>query len=354
MMSRWCLSLLIPMFVLSAVARGQADVARAEMIAVSALKPPGTIVAHVAGKDIDVAAVNRLVKVALHGRPVSKAALPGLEAQALVQVINRRLVELYLDNQKISVTEAEVDKALAEREKELRKQETDLAVIRAESGFTTATYRDEVKWELRRTKFLRGVLTDEQLEKYFEAHRQQFDGTELRVSHILLRPDGALTPDEVDSLSARADSIRDEIIGELTTFEDAAKKYSSGPSREKGGDLGFMTRHGVMPEDFAKAAFALNKDEISPPVATHLGVHLIKCTELRPGKNTWRDVRKELQPAATNSVFAQLAAGMREKTQIEYTGAIAHIDPETGDLVEAADATADKEGADKDSSAESK
>lgn len=354
MMSRWCLSLLIPTIVLPAVAHGQADVARAEMIAVSALKPPGTIVAKVAGKPVDVAAVNRLVKVALHGRPVSKAALPGLEAQALSQVINRRLVELYLDSQKVSVTDAEIDKAIAEREKEMQKQGTDLAVIRAESGFTAAAYRDEVKWELRRNKFLRGVLTDEQLEKYFDAHRQQFDGTELRVSHILLRPDGALTPDEVDSLSARADSIRDEIIGDITTFEDAAKKYSSGPSREKGGDLGFITRHGVMPEEFAKEAFALDKDEISPPVTTHLGVHLIKCTELRPGKNTWRDVRKELVPAATNSVFAQLAAGMREKAEIDYTGAMAHIDPETGNLVEATDAAADKDAADKDSSAEGK
>ncbi len=356
---RWFLLFVVPMVALPAIVRGQADVARAELVAVSALKPPGTVVAKVDGKPIDVAAVNRIVKMALHGRPVSKAALPGLEAQALSQVINRRLAALYLDSQKIAVTDAEVDKSLAEREKETRKQGGDLGSIRAQSGLTKAAFRDEIEWELRWAKFLRGVLNDERMEQYFEAHRQQFDGTELRVSHILLRPDGALTPEEVDSLTARADSIRDEIIGELTTFDDAAKKYSSGPSREKGGDIGFISRHGVMPEEFAKEAFTLKKDEISTPVATHLGVHLIKCTEVRPGKNTWRDVRKELQPAATNSVFQQIAAGMREKVEIEYTGAIAHIDRETGELVEATDATADTDSADndradKDSSAKGK
>ena len=76
--------------------------------------------------------------------------------------------------------------------KETRKQGGDLGSIRAQSGLTKAAFRDEIEWELRWAKFLRGVLNDERMEQYFEAHRQQFDGTELRVSHILLRPDGAL------------------------------------------------------------------------------------------------------------------------------------------------------------------
>ena len=67
------------------------------------------------------------------------------------------------------------------------------------------------------------------------------------------------------------------------TFADAAEKYSAGPSRAKGGDLGFIPRHGIMVEPFARAAFVLAKGEISPPMATVFGIHLITVTDVKPG-----------------------------------------------------------------------
>jgi parvulin-like peptidyl-prolyl isomerase len=327
-----CISCAILLALLPTVARGQADKARAEIMAVALLKPPGIVAANVAGKPIDVAEVNRLVRLTLRTRPASKAALPGLEAQALEQVINRRLVNLYLDSKGVSVTDAEIDKTIADREKLFKKQDSDLADIRGQSGLTQATYRDEIKWELRWAKYLRAVLTDERMEKYFEAHRQEYDGTELRVSHILLRPDGPLSPEQVDVLLARAETIRDEILGGLTEFSDAAKKYSSGPSRQNGGDIGYITRIGIMPEDFSRAAFELEKDEISVPVPTRLGVHLIQCTDIRPGKKSWRDVRKELQPAVMQETFQKLADQMRKTTTIEYTNDVSHMNVATGEL----------------------
>jgi parvulin-like peptidyl-prolyl isomerase len=315
------------------IARGQAEKVRAELVAIGALKAPGIVAANVDGKPIDVAEVNRLVKLTLRNRPASKAALPGLEAQALEQVIHRRLVNLFLDSKKVTVTDAEIDKVIADREKQYKKQDADLADVRAQSGLTQATYRDEVEWELRWGKYLRGLLTDEKVEKFFEAHRQEYDGTELRVSHILLRPDGPLTPEQIDVLVARAETIRDEILGGLTEFEEAAKKYSSGPSRQHGGDIGYISRHGIMPEDFTQAAFELEKDEISAPVLSRLGVHLIQCTEIRPGKKTWRDVRKELQPAVMQETFEKVAEQMRKTATIEYTGDVAHLNVETGEVV---------------------
>jgi parvulin-like peptidyl-prolyl isomerase len=322
--------------------RAQAETARAELIAVAALPPPGIVAATVAGKPIDSSDVNRLVKQTLRGRPASKAALAGLEAQALETLINRRVVEAFLDKQKVTVTEEDVDKALAEREKSLRKSNSDLTEIRAQSGTTADQMRDEIRWELRWGKFLRQALTDQSLEKYFEIHRQEFDGTELRVAHIVLRPDGNLDPEEVDRLTAQAERIRNEIIGELTTFEDAAKKYSSGPSRQKGGDLGFIKRHGVMPEEFADAAFKLQKGEISKPITTHLGVHLIACTDIQPGKKTLNDVRREILPGARAEVFKQIGAAARGTTEVEYSDAFPHLNPADGELINAVDA--DKSG----------
>ena len=257
----------------------------------AALKPPGIVAATVAGEPIDVAEVNRLVKISLRGRPVSKAALAGLEAQALEQIINRRLVMKHLEDKNIKITDEALDDAIRERQKAAQSQNGDLADDLGRSGLTLKAYRDEVEWEMRWGKYLQSQITDEVLQKFFEARHQEFDGTELRLSQILLRPNGRLDPEQLDALMARAQTIRDEVLGELTTFADAARKYSSAPSRKKGGDIGFIPRHGVMPEDFTDAAFALEKGQISNPIVTHLGVHLIECTDIRPGKKTWRDVR---------------------------------------------------------------
>ncbi len=321
-------------------AYAQADTVRAELVAVNALPSPGIVAATVGGKTIDSGEVNRLVKQTLRGRPASKAALAGLEAQALETLINRRLVEALLDKQKITVTEGEIDKELIERQKAQRKRDSDLADVRGRFGMTEEAFREEVKWELRWAKFVRKALTDKALEVYFDLHRNEYDGTELRIAHIVLRPDGALDPEETDRLMQQADRIRDEIIGELTTFEEAAKKYSSGPSRQNGGDIGFITRNGVMPEEFSAAAFKLKKGELSKPVQSHLGVHLIACTDVKPGKRTWRDVRREIVPAATQEMFKQLAASMRGTVPIEYSENFPHLNPEDGELIKAVESDA--------------
>ncbi len=341
------LTLLLAMLASPRTIRAQAETARAELIAVGALPPPGIVAATVAGKPIDSAEINRLVKQSLRGRPVSKAALPALEAQALDTLINRRVIEAFLDKRKVSVKDEEVDRAVAEREKSLRKADSDLSDARAQSGMTAEQMRDDIKWELRWAKFLRQALTEKALQTYFEQHRQEFDDTELRIAHIVFRPDGNLDPEEVDRLVAQADRVRNEIVGELTTFEDAAKKYSSGPSRQNGGDLGFIKRHGVMPDDFADAAFKLKKGELSEPVKTQLGVHLIMCTDIRPGKKTLNDVRREIQPQVRSEVFSQLAAAERGSVEIEFNEAFPHLNPADGQLVEAVDPDASAESGEK-------
>jgi peptidyl-prolyl cis-trans isomerase C len=62
-----------------------------------------------------------------------------------------------------------------------------------------------------------------------------------------------------------------------TPFEELAQKFSRCPSSKQGGDLGSFTR-GRMVEEFSTAAFALGVGEVSPPVRTQFGYHLIQRT----------------------------------------------------------------------------
>lgn len=88
---------------------------------------------------------------------------------------------------------------------------------------------------------------------------------EIRASHILVK-----TEDEAKKILQRIQS------GEI--FEDIAQEISLCPSKAAGGDLGFFSK-GMMVKEFEDAAFALKKGEISNPVKTQFGWHLIKLTD---------------------------------------------------------------------------
>ncbi len=89
--------------------------------------------------------------------------------------------------------------------------------------------------------------------------------TKVRASHILVDNE-----EHAKQLKLKLD--RDE-----ATFEELAKEHSDCPSSEKGGDLGFFGR-GKMAKPFERKAFELDEGEISEPVDTQFGWHLIKKT----------------------------------------------------------------------------
>lgn len=89
--------------------------------------------------------------------------------------------------------------------------------------------------------------------------------SKIRASHILV-------PHEYEA----KDIVRGLESGK--NFKELAAKFSKCPSAKQGGDLGFFGR-GRMVEEFEEAAFALKPGEISKPVRTPFGYHLIKRTE---------------------------------------------------------------------------
>ena len=94
------------------------------------------------------------------------------------------------------------------------------------------------------------------------------DVTEVRASHILVKT----RPEAV--------KIRKEIVNGDISFEDAAEKYSLCPSSVNGGDLGYFKR-GQMVQPFSDVAFDLKVGQISDPVGTKFGRHLIKVVDKR-------------------------------------------------------------------------
>ena len=294
---------------------------------------PNTIVATVGGNPVYERQVELLFLATTHGQAVPVEAVPRMRAAILLQLVDRQIAESYLAQAKLAATPEEIDAELLHLKTELEHAKKTMADYLARSHQTETTLRSEIAWGLSWKKFLKRQITDETLEAYFKAHQRDFDGTELRVSHILLRPTDAGDDSTAATLVKEADRIRKQIEAGEITFEAAAEKYSAGPSRHRGGDLGFIPRHGLMVEPFTRAAFALDKDKISPPVATVFGIHLIRVTDVKPGDKKWDDVRGELQTAIDVQLFEQLVAHQRDKVSVQYSGKAPYFKPGTTELV---------------------
>ncbi len=137
------------------------------------------------------------------------------------------------------------------------------------------------------------AVDEDKLRQYFEDHRSEFvTEQERRVRHILI-------PVKDDEQAARA--LAEELIGRLregADFAALAKEHSKDPgSAADGGDLGWVNR-GVMVKPFEEAVFAAKPGEITGPVETDFGYHIIEVTEVRGGDEASFDqVRDKVEAA---------------------------------------------------------
>jgi parvulin-like peptidyl-prolyl isomerase len=275
-----------------------------------------TVAAQVAGEPIYAREVAYALRQALPGKRLTPAELPVAREQMLRQLIDRRLVVRALERSGQAASEQDVDYAQQQLVKRLQAREISLAEHLQALGRSADDWRREAAWKLSWQRYLDRHLTAENLQKYFERHRREFDGTQLRVAHILLKANVADASQLAAAQQRARDILREVRTGKLS-FADAARQYSQGPSAAAGGDIGLIQRRRPMPESFSRAAFALEKGGISEPVVTDFGVHLIQCLEIEPGQRTWQDAGPELQLAATEFLFHRLADRERPGTKIE-------------------------------------
>jgi peptidyl-prolyl cis-trans isomerase C len=164
------------------------------------------------------------------------------------------------------------------------------------------------------------VRGDEALLKaYYEAHKSEYE--QIHVHHILIRMQGspaALLPGQKDLTEAEAltkvAEIRQKIVQGADFAELARAESNDAGSRPKGGDLGFVKRGQTVPS-FEEAAFALPIGELSQPVRTTYGYHLIKVEERKPTR-TFEELRGELERNLENEVTRKVVEDLKAKTKV--------------------------------------
>src|SRR5215469_13976273 len=151
----------------------------------------------------------------------------------------------------------------------------------------------------------KAAMTDDVLHKvYNEAIKQTPNEEEVHARHILVATEG-----EAKDIEAQLKSGAD--------FAALAKQKSKDPGAAEGGDLGYFTKDQMVPE-FAEAAFKLQKGQISDPIKTQFGWHIIKIEDKRVKPTpTYDEVKGQLENYVARRAQAELVDNLRKSATIE-------------------------------------
>ena len=199
----------------------------------------------------------------------------------LGSLIQEAVMHKYLLKQKVQCTQEE-EAAFTKEQIAPAAEQAKMPVEQflKERGLTKEFIHDRTCLE----KVMKEAASKEKAEAFVKDNPDYFNGTQVRASHILiLCSEFASTQVQQEAVKKLEQLCADIKAGKMS-FEDAAKKVSECPSKEKGGDLDFFSYEKMVPS-FAVAAFATKKGDITGVVRSKFGFHLIKVTDRKDGKD---------------------------------------------------------------------
>jgi peptidyl-prolyl cis-trans isomerase C len=266
------------------------------------------------GKVIPMVELERaLVNVAMQGgmnADSAEALKPEFGARIMDQLITGELLYQQAVSEGYSAADEKVDEAYNEIAG--RYPEPEAFTQEMESrGFSEESLKMNLERQITINDYIENgmgsatEITDDELKAAYDALP-----TEVKASHILFEVSEEDTQEKKDEVLARAKQIMEEARKEGADFAALAREHSEGPSARSGGDLGFFGP-GRMVKAFEDAAFAMDVGQVSEPVLTQFGYHLIKVTEKRgPGTTPMEEMKESLQADVKNR---KIGAAVEEK-----------------------------------------
>lgn len=163
-------------------------------------------------------------------------------------------------------------------------------------------FREELRAQLVRQRFIveryKIEVTRKELERFYKQNGEGYASPEMvRARQILLSVAQDADTASIKKREAEAKLLRERLINGASSFEELARQHSEDASAVRGGDLGWLKRRRMM-EEFSRVAFELEVGEISQPVRTFQGWHLIEVMERRESKpQTFEELEPKLKLA---------------------------------------------------------
>lgn len=233
--------------------------------------------------------------------------------ETLDLMISDEIIRQEAEKEDITVSDEEIEAEIAVYEEQYGgAEELDSAL--AASGMTVESLKEEVQTYVKIEKLIGpGIeITDEQIQTYFDENKDSLGQSEqVEASHIL-----TATKEEAEEVQAK--------LAEGGDFAELAKEYSTDTaSAENGGELGAFGA-GEMAPAFEEAAFAMKVDDISKPVETEFGFHIIKVTGKTEAaeatlENSKEEIKELLFEEQLNSEYTTWLSEKQASYDIENT-----------------------------------
>jgi parvulin-like peptidyl-prolyl isomerase len=288
------------------------------------------IVATIDGDAINKAELERVFSTLLsaNGRNLSELS-PAERRKGYRSVLDEMIIDRLVSKQSsgLTVSDQDIERRLDTLKKNFSSQGSFEEELK-KTGQNLDQVKANIRAQLQQQQWIESMIADqvrftpEEVDKFYKDNPERFSLPEMvRASHILLavRRDGP--PETVWEKEKLATSLV-ERIKKGESFEELAKQFSDDPTaKQTGGDLDYFSRDRIMPE-FADVAFRLQVGEVSAPVRTQFGFHIIKLTDHKlPRTASLEETRPQitafLQEGRRRDAINRLLASLRESAKIE-------------------------------------
>jgi foldase protein PrsA len=229
-------------------------------------------------------------------------------AATVEQLISDKIVDSEAKKEKVTITDEELNEEV-DKLKESYGGEDVFNQMLESNNTTVDVLKEDLKNYLTIRKLLEPQIeiTDEELQTYFEENKDSFgEAEQVKASHILVADE------------ATANEIKQK-LADGADFAELAKEYSTDEgTKENGGELGFFAK-GTMVTEFDDVAFTLPVNEISDPVKTDYGYHIIKVEEKKEAKEAnFDDSKAEIKETLIEQKLETEYSTWLEEKQQDY------------------------------------
>ncbi|GAB0056781.1 Chaperone SurA [Candidatus Magnetaquicoccaceae bacterium FCR-1] len=210
--------------------------------------------------------------------------------KVLEELIQRVLREQKAEQMGLNVSDQDVDSAMAqvERNNQLPPGKLPEALVR--QGIDPEGYRQGLRDQILKTRLITKVIrpmvsvSDDEIRALHDVSQGGGGPREVRLGQILLAVDGSTSASKV----AEKAELAEKLAGRLRTGESLANlagQFSDDPSGIEGGEIGWFKQGEIMPE-LETVVFAMRPGEVTKPIRTPQGYHVVVVLESRQGKGT--------------------------------------------------------------------
>ncbi|MCK0153362.1 peptidylprolyl isomerase [Alcanivorax sp. S6407] len=221
-----------------------------------------------------------------NGQPLPPPAI--MREQVLDRMILERVQLQLADRAGIKVDEASLNQAMAGIARQNNMTLEDFAAALQQDGYNWPQFREQIREDMiisrlqQRTVASRIRVTDREVDRFLESEmgKKMFE-EDFHLGHILVRLPSGATPEDVQAATSKVEDIAQR-LKQGEDFAQLAVSNSDGPKALEGGDLGWRPAE-QWPSLFAEAALGMEKGEVSAPIRSGAGFHLLKMLDRRGG-----------------------------------------------------------------------